>query len=60
MNAGYPLRPFLVPAILAAATAFALLAALLSDGALEVVAVATLAVVVGLVAVKLLWRRKSR
>ena len=56
MKGGYPLRPLLVPAFLAVATALALLGALLSDGALEWASVAILAGVVGLVAWRLIRR----
>ena len=56
MKGGYPLRPLLVPALLAVATALALLGALLSDGALERASVAILAAVVGLVGWRLIRR----
>lgn len=59
MKTHYPFRPLLVPAVLGAVTAFALLAALLSDGALEMIALVLFASVIGLVAVKLLLRRKK-
>lgn len=54
MKTRYPLRPLLAPALLAAATAFALLAALFSDGVLETISVVVLSAVVGLVLVRLL------
>lgn len=50
---GYPWRPLLVPGLLALLTAFGLLAALLSKGTLEIVAVAAIAAVAALVVVKL-------
>lgn len=56
MKHSYPLRPFLVPALLAAATGVALLGALLSDGVLEWASVAVLAGVVGMVGRRLLKR----
>ncbi|WP_425999802.1 hypothetical protein [Caulobacter sp. DWR1-3-2b1] len=54
----YPLRPLLAPALLAPMTAFALLAALLSDGVLETISLVLLAAVVGEVLVSLLWRKR--
>lgn len=50
---GYPWRPLLVPALLGLLTAFGLLAALLSNGALEIIALAAIAAVVGLALAKL-------
>lgn len=49
----YPWKPLFVPALLGLLTGFGLLAALLSDGVLEVVAVLAIAAVVGLVIVRL-------
>lgn len=57
MKRGYPLRPLIVPAVLAVMTGFALVAALLSDTLLETVSLPLLAAVVGLVVFKLLVRR---
>ncbi len=56
----YPWRPFLVPALLGLLTGFGLLAALLSDGVLEIVAVAAIAAVVALVIVRLFAPRRRR
>lgn len=56
----YPWRPLLVPALLGLLTGFGLLAALLSDGALEVVAVAAIVAVVGVVIVRLFAPRRRR
>lgn len=49
----YTWRPLLIPGLIGLVTAFGLLAALLSDGLLEIVAVASLAAVVGVVLLRL-------
>ncbi|MDG2522168.1 hypothetical protein P7B02_11510 [Caulobacter segnis] len=55
----YPLRPLLIPGVLGAVTAFALLAALLSDGPLETLSVILLAGVVVLVILRLVRRGRG-
>lgn len=50
-------RPLLIPTLIGIVTGFALLAALLSDGLLEVISVILLAGVVALVAFHLLRQR---
>lgn len=47
MKGRYPFRPFVVPALVGALTATGLVAALLSDGLLEAVAIGLLLLVVG-------------
>lgn len=54
---GLSLRPLLIPTLIGIVTGFALLAALLSDGLLEVTSVILLAGVVALVAFHLLRQR---
>lgn len=54
---GFSLRPLLIPTLIGIVTGFALLAALLSDGLLEVISVILLAGVVALVAFHLLRQR---
>jgi hypothetical protein len=56
----YPWRPLLVPTLLGLVTAFGLLTALLSDGLLEIVAVTSLAGVVGLVIARFFHPLKRR
>lgn len=56
MKRRYPFRPLLVPAVIGAITAIALLAALFDDGPIETVSVLLLAGVVGLVGLKLVRR----
>lgn len=60
MKRRYPFRPLLVPAIIGAVTAIALLAALFDDGLIETVSVLLLAGVVGLVALRLVKRIRPR
>ncbi len=57
MKRGYPLRPLIVPGVLAVVTGFALVAALLSDALLETVSLGLLSAVVALVVVRLLVRK---
>jgi hypothetical protein len=54
MKSRYPMRPFVVPAVLGVLCAFGLVAALLSDGGVEAAALAALGLVAVVVAVKLI------
>jgi hypothetical protein len=59
MKGRYPLRPLAVPALIGVLAATGLVAALLSNGLLEVAALGLLAFVVGLVVVRLAWRPRG-
>lgn len=56
----YPWRPLLIPGLIGLTTAFGLLGALLSDGRLEIVAVAALAAVCGLLILRLFAPSRPR
>lgn len=58
MKGRYPFRPLGAPLMLGGVTAFALVGALLDDGAQEVISVSLLASVVGVVIVCLFKKRR--
>lgn len=58
MKGRYPLSPLRAPLLLGGVTAFALVGALLNDGAVETVSIVMLASVVGVVVACLFMRRR--